>query len=281
MRGFFLFIGVAFSLTFWEGIPSSYAADMTAEQSALLHDLLVPLTKSSVPKGVDPNVFQDALSVLKEEKLLTTGGRPHFKETGILDAYGKAMFMGARSKDFAHEIGEIHDLVAKGNPQELKAALRDLWKKAGRKNPDDKALEPVLASLYGAKGAEPQETVNHVFDKPGHKVEVVHARAGGRMQVNVINKDKGGNPISRTVIQGVTQTVPTDNGHDLHRGIELDQVCTNTEESDQDRMPRLSGEWLSNDGSIWTISGTADALALHVERGGGRPSLMYNGSFRL
>lgn len=257
------------------------AADMTAEQSALLYDLLSPYADiKKVPKGVDPKIFERTMAILKEEKLIGAG-RPNFKEKDILKKYGKALFLGSRAKEFTKEIGLIHDLVAKGNRDELEKALIDLWVKAGRKKPDSKALIPVLNSLYGAKGAEPQETINHIFKKPNHRVEVVHAKAGGRMQVNVVELNDKGEEEARTVFSGTTETTPTKRGDELQRRIKPEKACTHTKKTDADTFKKIKGEWNRNSGAAWTISGTAENLEMIEGRGENKTALKYEGTYHL
>lgn len=256
------------------------AADITAEQSALLYDLLSPYAELKKTRdGVDTELFEKAILILKEEKLIGSG-RPNFQDKDIVGRYGKALLLGSRSKDFIKEIGHIRDLVDKGNQEELREALVDLWIKAGRKKPDEKALQPVIDSLYGTKGAAPEETINHIITKPDHKVEVVHAKAGGRMQVNVIELDKKGEEESRTVFSGVTETVPDEKNETLQRRIKPEKVCTNTEKTDKKSFKKLAGKWNSNDGDEWTISGDENALILSVDSDEGY-NVEYKGNYKL
>ena len=74
-------------------VPSGVrAADISAEESALVYDLLSPYIEGrKIAIGVDPKIFEQAVTVLKDEKLIGTG-RPNFKDKDILDKYGKALF---------------------------------------------------------------------------------------------------------------------------------------------------------------------------------------------
>ncbi len=256
--------------------PAS-AADITAEQSALVYDLL----SSQVPAGPDQDILSRAMGVLKEEKLAGAGSRPYFVEKGLLDRYGKALFLGNRAKEFAPEIGRIRDLVSRGDRKALEKALSELWVKSGRAEPDSKALEPVVASLYGAAGQEPEETVRHVIDKPNHRVEIIHARAGGKIQVDVTAKNAEGAETERTVFQGVTETMPTKDGMDLQRRIKLERVCTNTPETDKEMAEALNGAWNAKaSGEMWNIEQDGEKIALSNERAKDGP-LNYTGTFRL
>lgn len=271
--------GTVAALALFVAATPAFSADITAEQTALAYDLLNPLTPSAPPPGTDPAIFKKAVTIVQEEHLAGQGARPNFTEPGILERYGKALFLGARTKEFAADIGLIRDLVDKGNRPELEEALRKLWVKAGRTSPDAKTLDPVIQSLYGAKGAEPVETVRHVIDKPDHRVEITHARAGGKMQVDVITKNPDGTDRDRTSFQGVTETTPTPDGRELQRHIKLDQVCTNTPETDAATAERLNGDWTSNTGTKWTIANSGGQITLE-EKKPERP-LTYTGTYRL
>ncbi|TAL31173.1 MAG: hypothetical protein EPN97_11350 [Alphaproteobacteria bacterium] len=262
------------------GAGFATAADITAEQSALVYDLLKPVMTAVPPSGTDPAIFGKAISILKEEHLAGQGSRPHFTEKGILDRYGKALFLGARTPQFAGDIGHIRDLVEKGDRPALEQSLRDLWAKADRAPPDTKALDPVIKSLYGAKGEEPEETVHRSIDKPGYRVEIAHARAGGKMQVDVTTKNPDGTDRDRTSFQGVTETAPTPDGQELQRRIRLDQTCTSTPETDAATVEGLNGDWTSGAGETWTVTQQDGKITLTEKRAHGRP-LEYTGTYRL
>lgn len=259
------------------------AGDITAEQSALLYDLLEPLNDGSAKQsGADPEILSNAIEILKEEKLAGLGGRPNFNEPGLLEKYGKALFLGNRAREFAPDIGRIHDLVASGQRKELEQALSDLWVKAGRTAPDAKALEPVIASLYNEQGQQPYESVRHTFGREDGKIDVVHARAGGLMQVDVTTKDDSGKDKERTSIQGVTETTPTPDGNDLQRRIKLDKVCTSTPETDNETMEKLIGEWKAQGyGRLWAVTIEDNKVVTLTENRGDLPSITYSGTYHL
>lgn len=253
-------------------------ADISAEQSALLYDLLSPYSdESKAPANIDPEIFARSIAALKAERLIGSD-RPHYQKKNILEDYGKALFLGRRSKEFADEIGKIHDLVATGDKTQLEQAISNLWIKAGRKKPDEKALAPVLRSLYGERDAEPLETVNHVYNKPGHRIEITHARAGGRMQASIVALDDKGEDIARTVITGTIETRPNERGDKLESRIKPEAICTHTPETDKETFKSLKGKWISNSVAAWSISGNADRLILDDES---TFPLRYEGTYRL
>ncbi|MEW6665953.1 MAG: hypothetical protein AB1512_12125 [Thermodesulfobacteriota bacterium] len=221
------------------------------------------------------------MAILKEEKLAGLSGRPHYDEAGILERYGKALFLGTRTREFAPEIGRIHDLLARGERRALERSLSDLWVKAGRTRPDTQALEPVIQSLYAAKNAEPAETLRHVIERPGRRVEVIHARAGGRLQVDVTAKGPDGSAKDRTVIVGITETAPTGDGGKLERRIALEKVCTSTAETDIETKDRLIGAWIrEGDENRWIVSLRGDKVVVDEIRKD-RPPLRYTGTYSL
>lgn len=259
-----------------------FAGDIAAEQSVLLHDLLDSQNAAAgASEGADPAIFQKAMAILKEEKLAGLSGRPHYSEAGLLERYGKALFLGMRAREFAPEIGRIHDLLARGEKSALERDLSDLWFKAGRAKPDSSALEPVIKSLYAAKSAEPAETLRHAIDRPGHRVEVIHALAGGRLQVDVTTKSPDGSAKDRTVIAGITETTPTADGRELQRRVELEKVCTSTPGTDAETRSRLRGEWIrAGHQNRWIVSLQGDKVVLEDIRKD-RPPLIFTGTYSL
>lgn len=257
-----------------------FAADIKAEQMALTYDLLSSADPANPPKGADPQAFSRAVQILRQEQLTGGSARPNFSETGILETYGKALYLGSRTKEFAADIGHIRDLVDKGNQAELKQALRDLWAKAGRAPPDDKALEPVVQALYGAKGAEPEETVRNTIDKPDHRVELIDEPAGGKMQVDVVTKNPDGTDKDRTTFQGTTETKPNAAGTELEKRIKLDRVCTSTPQTDAATIDKLNGDWVDGGGTTWTISTAGGQVNIDQKKAGGGV-MRYSGTYRL
>ncbi len=261
--------------------PAACAADITAEQTALIHDLMAPVIDGTAKlDGMDKGMVDSALELLKKEQLAGQSTRPNYFETGTLERYGKALFLGARTPEFSNEIAHIRDLIARGNRADLESALTRLWDKTGRTKPDAKALEPVIASLYGAKGEEPEETVRHIIEKSDRTIEIVHARAGGRMDVAVTRHNPDGTDKDRTVFQGVTETSPA-GGKDLQRRTKLERVCTSTAETDKDTIKELEGEWTSGDGDTWIISHEGGDKIRLIENRSGMSTLHYTGTYSL
>lgn len=260
----------------------AYSKDISAEQSAAIYDLLSGAEKITETKGVDQKQYDRALEILKKEKLLTSGARPVFQEKALLEKYGKALFLGSRSEKFAKDIAHIHDVLLSGNEDNLKQAIRDLYKKAGRKEPDDKALEPIVSSLFGKKEAEPQETINHKISKPEYDIDIKHSKAGGRMSIAVTEKNENGKAKSRTVYQGKVKTTPTKDGQDLKREVVLEQACTSTRETDAALYQKLAGEWIrTQDGSTWTFEANSNSEGTFIFNRKDTAPYRYTGSINL
>ena len=267
----------AFALLWASG---AVAADITAEQTALAYDLLKSADPAQPPEGVDPQAYSHAIDVLRQEHIAGLSIRPSYSEKGILERYGKALYLGDRTMEFARDIGHIRDLVDKGNQTELKQALRDLWVKAGRKEPDDKALQPVIDALYGAKGAEPEETQRSAIDKPDHRIDIMNAPAGGKLQVDVVTKNPDGSEKDRTTFQGSTETTPTADGNDLEKHIKLDSACTSTAQTDADTGDKLNGDWKDASGETWKISRSGGQVTLDEKKADGTV-MSYTGTYHL
>lgn len=264
-------------------LPSAaYAADITAEQTALIHDLMAPVIEGKAElNSAEKAMVDSAVDLLKKEQLAGQSTRPNYFETGTLERYGKALFLGSRTPEFANEIAHIRDLVARGNKVDLEESLTKLWEKAGRAKPDAAALEPVIAALYGAKGAEPEETVRHIIDKSDRSIEIIHARAGGRMDVTVTRRNADGTDKDRTVFQGVTETTPA-GGKDLQRRTKLERICTSTPETDKDMLKEMEGKWQANNSRTWIVSAEGGGNVRFIEeRNNGLPALHYIGTYKL
>lgn len=261
---------------------TAHSQDISAEQSAAIHDLLSPLNDGYKPSKGDEKQHERAKEILKKENLLNDSTRPVYKEKGLLKKYGDALFLGGRTSKFAKDIARIHDILKSGNDANLKKAIRELYVKAGRKSPDDKALAPILKSLYGEQGAEPQETINHKISKPEYDIDIKHSKAGGRMSIAVTEKGENGKPKSRTVYQGKVKTEPTKDGKDLKREVVLEQACTNTSETDAALYQKLQGEWIrTQDGTTWTFESASNNDGTFIFKPDDVAPYRYKGSIHL
>ena len=249
----------------------SYAAnDIGAEQSAALYDLLSPIAITRPPPGADEGLYQQAVEILKQENLLPGSSRPMVKESGRLQALGKALGLpGERAVKFSSVLADIDNLLTRGGESDLRSAVSNLWATIGRTRPEGSAMDPIIEALRKVDGGSPMETINHTIDKPNYRIEITHAREGEQVQVVVSHKNDKGEIIDRTVFQGHRDTLVNDKGDDLVRRARLDRVCTNDAKSDALVKDTLHGEW-SPPGSTskWVITGSADNLTVTDDRAG-------------
>ena len=113
---------VAFMLVF---AAPGFAADISAEMTALMSDVLKPYrTGTNLPSNAntDPKAVNAALEILKKENLLDIP-RPATGVTDIVERFGKALALGTRSQQFQTEIGSIYDAINKGGKNVTKVDI--------------------------------------------------------------------------------------------------------------------------------------------------------------
>lgn len=269
-------------ITLWL-VPVSrvFAADISAEMGALLSDVLQPYrTGGAAPSGTDPQAFDAALQILEEEKLLDLP-RPPTGATGIVESFGKALALGTRSQQFRGEIGAIYDALTRGDEQEAKDAIRDLYQKAGRKPPEGESLEKLYNDVRTVHGAEPKETERVEIKRPDYTVTNTWARSAGKMKVEVVGQQGPDSKPFRTVFEGDVVTRPDASG----KGLELaakpaPAPQTVTPERAQELRQKLNGTWTDQDGKQWEVSGGGTSITLiEIRKDGHR--LAYDSRYNL
>ena len=271
---------VAFMLVF---AAPGFAADISAEMTALMSDVLKPYrTGTNLPSdaNTDPKAVNAALEILKKENLLDIP-RPATGVTDIVERFGKALALGTRSQQFQTEIGTIYDAITKGDERAAKDAIRKLYEKAGRKPPEGESLEKFYKDVLSVHGAEPQETERVEIKRPDYSVDLILARAAGKMKVEVSGQNGPDGKPFRTLFEGDVVTRPDPSG----KGLELvanpaSAPLTMTTEQAQMLREKLNGTWTDEKGNTWEISGGGNSITLTESYQNGH-KVVYNGQYNL
>jgi hypothetical protein len=259
--------------------PPAAAADIDARTMGAISDLLSSVSPERPPAGADATAYGKAVEALRKAKLAGAARPAQPGDTALLDAYGRALLLGPRAKQFADQVGQVHDAVVSGQPEAIKAAIADLYKAAGRPAPTGKALDDLVAAAIGV-GGEPAPTVNHRIEGDGYRIDIADAVAAGKTIVEVTLADGGDGQPARVAFEGNAQTRAKSGGDGLERRIQPLEPCVMTAASAATLRAQLNGDWTDGKSSAWTIAGSGEQIVLTEKRARGRP-LVYEGSFRL
>lgn len=259
------------------GAGPSVAQDIDARTMALIHDAVTGLPPAG--STADPAALADARRALQDEKLLTSQ-RVATPEPDIVDAYGRALLLGTRARQFLPELAEVRNAAIRRDREATAAAIERLFAKAGRSKPDPTQMEKFVDAVTGAGGSEgPPETRRRRIEKPGRTIEITDARRGGLFTIEVTSTPPGGQP-TRTVVVAERAVKPDAAGTGLEQRAVPVHVCTVTAVQAAERRAALNGPWSDQNGAAWVVSGSGEAIALTERRADGR-SLAYTGTYRL
>jgi hypothetical protein len=267
---------VAIALAFISPCP---AADISAEMSALLSDVLRPYQMGApVPAGVDPQVFARTLAILKKEGLVGLP-RPATGTTDIADRFGKALALGTRTLQFLSEIGAVYDALTRGDAQAAGEAIRTLYRKAGRTPPQGAALEKLYNDVQAAHN-EARQVEQVEITRPDYSITVAHR--GGKIHVDVVGqKGPDGKPF-RTVFDGDVVTRPDASSKNLELAANpASAPRTISPEQAAELRSTLNGKWNDGNGNIWEIAGSGESITLTEIRTNTGHRLVYKGRYDL
>jgi hypothetical protein len=260
--------------------PAAAAGDIDARTMGAISDLLSTVSPERPPAGADATTYGKAVEALRKAKLAGVGWPPQPGDTALLNAYGRALFLGPRAKQFADQIGQVHDAVISGQPEAVKAAIAALYVAAGRAAPGGKALDDLVAAAIAVGGGAPAPTVNHQIEGDGYRIDIADAVAAGKTTIEVTLADGGGGQPARVVFEGSAETRAKSGGEGLERRVQPLAPCVMTAAAAAKIREQLNGDWTAGDGAAWTIEGSGEAIVLTEKRAKGRP-LAYQGTYRL
>jgi hypothetical protein len=260
------------------GVPAR-GADMDARTVAAVADLLSAVSPDRPPAGADPQAYGRAVEALRKAGLAGFARPAQPGDTALLEAYGRALLLGPRAKQFADRIGAVHDAVVSGQDEAIESAISALYVAAGRPAPKGQALIDLAAAANQAGGGAPQPTMNHSIAGEGYRIDIADAVAAGKTTIEVtLDEGAGGQP-TRVLFEGSAQTRAKSDGDGLERRVVAAEPCVMTQERAAALRDLLNGEWTDNQGIAWTIAGAGDSILLTQHRAG--IALAFEGTYRL
>ena len=159
--------------------------------------------------------------------------------------------------------------------------MHKLYEKVGRKPPEGESLEKLYKDVLSVHGAEPQETERVEIKRPDYSVDLILARAAGKMKVEVSGQNGPDGKPFRTLFEGDVVTRPDPSG----KGLELvanpaSAPLTMTTEQAQMLREKLNGTWTDEKGNTWEISGGSNSITLTDSYQNGH-KVVYNGQYNL
>jgi len=253
------------------------AQDIDARTMGLIFDAAT----GAKPAGssADQATLDAALAALKAEGLVTPQ-RVNTNEPDVVEAYGKALLLGPRARQFLPELGEVRNNAMRRDRPATAAAIQRVFTKAGRPAPDTAQMETLLNAVIGAGSEEgPVETARRRVEKPERTIVVTDAKNAGLVTVDVTTTPPGGAP-SRTVIVAERTMRPNAAGTGFDQRAVPVRVCTVTPAQATARRAALNGTWSGRDGARWDVAGSGDNITL-TETRTGMPPLRYTGTYKL
>jgi hypothetical protein len=266
---------LAACLAVWPG--SAEARDFDSRTIAFIHDAF----SATPPAGstADAAVFADVQAALRSDGLLTKQ-RVSTTEPDTVDAYGRALMLGTRARQFLPELAEVRNAAFRQDRAATAAAIDRLYTKAGRSKPDAAQMEKFVDAVTGAGASEgPAETVRNRLEKPGRTIDITDAKRAGLFTIEVTSTPPGGQP-TRTVVVAERTVKPDSAGTGLEQRAAPVHVCTVTTAQATERRAALNGAWQDRNGDSWDVSGTGESITL-VERRAGKPAMPYTGTYKL
>jgi hypothetical protein len=274
-RAGFAFAALALVLA---ATPAS-AADISAGTMAAVSDLLSSVAPDRPPPGANPDIWRKAIEALKKEGLAGAARPAQPGDSRLLQSYGNALLLGPRAGEFRDQVGAVHDAVLSGDEGATAGAIGELYRSLGRPVPKDDALAKLVEAARRVGGTAPSETINHVIERPGYRIDIVDAPAARKTAVEVVIDDGPDGKPARVLFDGTTRTAAKPGGEGLERRTDAAPACAMDERAATALREKLNGEWHGPNGTT-TISGSGGKIILVETNRSGRP-LRYEGTYRL
>lgn len=256
------------------------AADISAATMGNVADLLGSVSPDQPPPGADAATWRRAVQALEQEGFAGAARPARPGNTALLEGYGRALLLGPRAAEFRDQVGAVHDAVLGGDAAQIGDAIRALYTAAGRAVPADTALQNLVGAARTVGGAAPAETINHVIERPGYRIDILDAPGARATAVEVIVNDGPGGKPARVLFDGTTRTGAKAGGNGLDRRVDAAPPCTMDERAAMALRDKLNGEWKRADGQTVTIGGSGATLTLTEKNRNGR-TMKYAGGYRL
>lgn len=253
------------------------AQDFDSRTTAFIHDAVAGQPPSG--SSADPVALAEAREALQAAGLLGAQ-RVATSEPDIVEAYGRALLLGTRARQFLPELAATRNAAIRRDRDVTAAAIEQLFVKAGRSKPDPASMTKYVEAVIGAGASEgPAETARRGIEKPGRSITITDAKRAGLFTIEVTTTLPGGQP-NRTVVVAERTVRPDASGTGLEQRAVPVRACTVTAAQASQRRAALNGEWIDQNGATWDVSGSGETISL-VERRPERPIRTYTGTYRL
>lgn len=258
--------------------PASLAQDMSAELTALVHDIMEPYANGTASgPSVETNL---AVSILKD-KHLVGGARPSLPPNNLVEQYGPALALGTRAANFAGDIAAIHDAFLRNDLPGVREAIRSLWRNAGRSDPDSETMTKMVEKLQAIEGGV--DPVEHAtISTPDGSVDVTWTRGTGEVKIDVTNPNGANGQPVRTTFTGQAKAQPDSTGKSVELKGQPSQAKPRetSEEQSKNLREKIDGKWMDQDRHPWLVGGGKFGIIVTQYRPGGH-KVVYNSDFKL
>lgn len=241
---------------------------LDAQTAAILHDLLSGYGDGSKPPaGADPAAFKQALDILKREQLLTSE-RPRPPSTETLGKLGTAIGLGSQAARAVAEIAQLCDALTSNDDSGADKAIEAAYGRLGWKAPTGEMLAKLRQAAAEAIAGDrrPPQVVERKGD--GYTVRVVNDSVIGKANVEVELKSDPNAP-RHVTFEGNLKSQPAPNGTGLQTAAEAAKAKTYGPEDMKKVRESQNGQWTDQNGDVWVISGTGNAIVLLHKRAAG------------
>jgi hypothetical protein len=260
-------IRVIFVVCLWaQATALCRGADMSPQLTALVHDVLQPY--ATKPDAATSEGTKRAIELLKNAHL-AGGGRPSTASGELIQNYGKVLALGTRATQFVPDIISIHDAFGSRDSNAIRDAIRSLMKDAGRAEPNESALDKMVEDLKDVEGSS-KSVERATMDDADRTIDVRWEKGTGKVKVDVTDKKGANGEPVRTTFNGEAKTKPDSTGKSLEltgepAGQKPREV---TPQKAKDLREKINGEWVDQDGNIWTITGSGSSITATKDESG-------------
>lgn len=233
--------------------------------------------KDGAGKGASPGVTR-ALDVLRQKHFEGATSPPRLQKD-LVAKLSAAVMLGPRGKEFLPDLAWLNDEALMGK-QATKAAILDIWQKAGRKPPADAEMDKMIDAVKDARGSVMQPPQNGDIPGDGYNIQIDSSPAAGRTQVSVTVPDGQDGKPERVTFSARQFTQEAADHNNLEAGLQPDPPRDITAKESEALREDVNGDWVDQDGTVWKISGSGDSIVFTNVTGGGH-TVEYKGTWAL
>lgn len=259
-------------------LPSTWAADLSAQLGAFTHDVTAPYV-GNIP-GVPPDSpLNKAREILRQERLLG-GARPSTSNVDLAGAYRNPLMLGTSASRVAPELARLHGAALGGDAARVRSDLAQIYEKLGRKVPADAAMEKLVQAAMGAADTIKTENEEFAVQKTDYSVRTSYSSGTGHVATEVRAKDAAGEPFRASFRGQVTGKAAPD-GKSVQLKAEPEAKPRVIDSKEAKRLAQsITGEWVDQENKIWKIAVDGSALTMMTTGRNDRP-VVYKGTYDL